>query len=315
VARALRSGSVSRLTVAIAVLLLLLQTSEVWAAAPSTSLSQLYPNSSWALGVVVPEGAGLQGGGGVRWEGVTNVTAVVTLPNITLPEGIIYVVLSVMTSDGAVLQAAAGISPNGSAWLVYAWSITGSDSQFVYRWVLNGSEPEMSPNANVSISIFKAKGLWGLKVLDENAGSSVIEQFPPGMASTLRAGDQEVFALESYSKTGATFQDMDNLTLRSLSLNGQRVVSGTYTYGEWDPDHNPVFVVGSSGSSPPAFIYIGKTAGGSYFWEYVGVWGVAGDPLIELVQIIVVVSLIVALSVLGTAIRITRKPARAEPVS
>jgi hypothetical protein len=302
--------------VALAVLLLLLQASEARAAAPSTSLGQLYPNSSWALGVVVPEGAGLQGGGSVRWEGVTNVTAAVTLPNITLPDGIIYAVLSVMTSDGAVLQAAAGISPNGSAWLVYAWSITVSDSaQFVYRWVLNGSEPEMSPDANVSISIFEADRLWGLQVLDEDTGSSVTEQFPPGVASTLRAGDQEVFALESYSRTGATFQDMDNLTLRSLSLNGQRVVSGTYTYGEWDPDHNPVFVVGSSGSSPPPFIYIGKTAGSSYFWDYVGVWRVAGDPLVELVQIMVVVSLIVALSVLGTAIRVTHKSARAEPAS
>jgi hypothetical protein len=295
--------------------LLLLQIPGAMAGAPQSSPGQVYPNSSWALGVVVPEGAGLQGGGSVNWGRVTNVTAEVTLPNITLPDGVVYTVLSVMTNDGSVLQAAAGISPNGSLWMTYAWSITGTPpSQFTYRWVLNGSEPKMSPNANVSISIFEGGHTWELKVVDEDIGTSVTEQYPSGMDPTLMAGDQEVFALESYSRTGATFQNMDNLTLRSLSLNGQRVVGKLYTYDQWDPDHNPVFIVGSSGTSPPSFIYVGEEAGGSFFWDYVRVWGVAGDPLGGLVEVTVVVLLVVAASV-GIAIWITRRPARTWPVS
>ena len=43
---------------------------EVALASGTTQLQSAagYPNSSWAVGVVVPQGAGLLGGGAVRWD-------------------------------------------------------------------------------------------------------------------------------------------------------------------------------------------------------------------------------------------------------
>jgi hypothetical protein len=235
---------------------------------------EAFPNTSWALGVVVPEGAGLQDGGKLHWEGVSNVTVAVTLPNITLPDRTVYVVLSVMTSEGSVLQAAAGVYPNRSSWLAYSWSIPSIDAvPLTYQWVLNASEPQMSPDSRVSLSIYQTSGLWKLRVMNSDTGSSVDRSFPPGVAGTIKVGDQEIFALESYSKTGATFQDMGNMTLDRLLVDGQKVTGGFYSYGNWDPSHDPVFVVGSSGTAPPAFLHLQQVDDGSFVWGFSSVWG------------------------------------------
>jgi hypothetical protein len=257
---------------------------------------------------VVPEGAHLLGGGRVQWESVTNVTAYLALPDIESPDGNVYAILSVMTNDGSVLQAAAGALPNRTVWLGFAWSIEGASSGTPsYSWVLNASKPEMSPLANVSISIFRASGLWDFKITNVGTGSSVVEPFPPGPASTLRVGDQEVFALESYSRTVATFQNMKNLTLYSILLDGRKVVSGGYLYGGWDMIHNPLFVVGNSGSSPPSFIYPGIGPAGSFFWDYVRVWGVEGNPYGGLVEILAVTSVAGAVTLGSVGVYLARK--------
>lgn len=233
-----------------------------------------YPSSSWGLGIVVPERATLQGGGKLLWEGVSNVTAVVTLPNITRPDGIVYAVLSVMTSDGGVLQAAVGVRPNDSDWFAYSWSILNAHSvPLSYSWLLNASQPGMAPGANVTISIFRAGGTWTLRVFNDGTNASVEKVFPQGENTSLKAGGQEVFSLESYSRSGATFLDMGNLTLNCLLLDGAEVVGGVYSYGAWDPTHNPLFAVGSSGSSPPPFIYLLEPQEGSFVWGYTASWG------------------------------------------
>ena len=270
----------------------------------------VYPNSSWAIGIVVPEGAHMLGGNGVRWEDITNVTASLALPDIESPDRIVYAILSVMTSDGSVLQAAAGAWPNGTGWFVFAWLVQGADSGTPsYQWVLNGSTPEMSPLANISISIFRTTGLWGLRVADMDNGSSVEKEFPPGPAPALKVGDQEVFALESYSRTLATFRNMGNLTLNSILLDGKKVTSGCYLYSDWDMVHTPLFVVGSSGSSPPSFIYAGEGLAGSYFWDYLGVWGVQTEPFAGLVEVLAVVAVAGAVTLGGMAVWLAmRKP-------
>ncbi len=281
------------------------------ALASGTTQSQpvsIYPNSSWAIGVVVPEGAQMVGGGGVQWESIKNVTASLTLPDIESPDGIVYAVLSVMTSDGSVLQAAAGALPNRTGWLVFAWSVQVASSQPTsYQWVLNASEPEMSPLANVSISIFFTSGLWSLRVADMGTGSSVERSFPPGPAPTLRAGDQEVFALESYTRTLATFLGMGSLRLNSILLDGGKVMSGCYLYSDWDMIHNPLFVVGSSGSGPPSFINAGESSAGSFFWDYAEVWGVQESPLGGLAGALAVVSVGGALTLGGVGFWLARK--------
>lgn len=272
-----------------------------------------YENASWAIGIVVPEDAGLLGGGGVHWEGVTNVTASLVLPDMESPDRTVYAILSVMTSDGSVLQAAAGALPNRTGWLGFAWFVRGADSAApTYTWVLNASEPAMSPSANVSISIFRASGAWSLSVTDLDTASRVARSFPAGAASTLKAGDQEVFAFESYSRTQETFRDMGNLTLNSVWLDGRRVESGSYLYADWDMVHNPLFVVGSSGTSPPSFIYAKESISGSYFWSYAGVWVVQGSLGIGEGQVLVVavLAVTVALGTLGAwRVRSRRKSA------
>ena len=288
------------------------------ALATGTTQSQLalaYPNSSWAIGVVVPEGAHLLGGGSVRWEGITNVTVSLALPDIESPDRIVYAILSVMTSDGSVLQAAAGALPNRTGWLGFAWSVQGANSGSPsYLWVLNSSKPEMNPLANISISIFLTSGQWALRVTDMGTGLAVEKSFPYGPASGLKAGDQEVFALESYSRTTATFQGMGNLTLYSILLDGKKVVNGCYLYSDWDMVHNPLFVVGSSGSGPPSFINAGEESEGSFFWDYAGIWGVQSDTLAGLAGVLAVALVAVAITLGGVGFWLTRRKPGLKPV-
>lgn len=256
----------------------------------------------------MPEGAQLAEGGNVQWEAVTNVTASLVLPNIESPDGIVYVVLSVMTSDGSVLQAAEGALPNRSGWFAFAWSIQGADSRTLsYQWVLNASTPEMSPRSNISISIFRTSEVWELKVTNFGARSSVEKSFPTGPAAALKTGDQEVFALESYSRTVTTFQSMGNLTLNSILLNGKKVTNGCYLYGGWDMVHNPLFVVGSSGSSPPSFIQAGEGSPGSFFWDYVRVWEAQESTLGGLVEVLAAASVAGCLTLGGVGVWLARK--------
>jgi hypothetical protein len=267
---------------------------------------QAYPTTSWAVGLVVPEGASLQGGGKVGWEGVNNLTAAVTLPNITLPDEIVYAVVSVMTSDGNVLQAAAGIWPNDSDWFAYAWLIHSPTSvPLTYQWVLNGSVPAMAPGANVSISIYQASGSWNLRVTDEETGAGLAQLFPSGIGQSVRVGDQEVFALESYSRSGATFRNMGNLTLTGLFLDGLKVTGGVYAYSSWDPTYSPLFAVGSAGASPPSFVSLGQAKDGSFVWGYEIPWSSPNDTLATVEVILVLVS--VALVVVGVVLWKTRK--------
>jgi hypothetical protein len=257
---------------------LLLLSPLAFADVPQSKPGASYPNASWALGVVVPEGSGLADGGGVHWESVSNVTAVASLPNITLPDRVVYAVLSVMTSDGGVMQAAAGIYPNRTEWLAYSWVIPNANTvPPVYQWVLNGSTPTMSGNARISMSIFRASALWSVSMKDEDTGSSVLRTFPPAMARPLMAGDQEVFALESYSRSSTVFSSMGSLTLEALLVDSLKVTNGFYSYGDWDPNHTPLFAVGSSGTAPPGFISLEPAGPGSFVWGFSGLWQGTGS--------------------------------------
>ena len=276
--------------------------------APQLESAPSYPNSSWAIGVVVPEGARTLDGGNVLWGNIANVTATIALPNISSPDQIVYAILSVMTNDGSVLQAAAGALPNRTGWLVSAWLIQGIGSGTLsYQWVLNGSTPQMSPLANISISIFRVSGLWSLRVFDMDSGSSVEKQFPSGPAPSLRVGDQEVFALESYSRTLATFLGMGSLRLYSILLDGKKVTSGSYLYYGWDMIHNPLFVVGSSGTSPPSFINAEEGSAGSFYWNYTEIWAPQVNPIGGLAEVLTAVSVAGALTLGGVGVWLAKK--------
>ncbi len=225
---------------------------------------------SWAAGVVVPDHSPLEGGSPLSWESVTNLTGVFQLPNITRPSGIVYALLSAMGDDRSVFQVGVGVWPDKEYWSVYSWLITGLDSKSPsYKWMANSSTPQSSPGDVVSASIFWLESGWMFSVANENTGMSARHAFPATPAGSFASGDQEVFALESYSQSQSTFADMGNMTLRSLYVDGQRVVGGLYAYGGWDGIHRPLFVVGSTDS--PYFIRL-AIAAGQAVWSLDAQW-------------------------------------------
>ncbi len=233
------------------------------------------PPTSWALGVVVPNNTELAGGGRLSWGEVNNVTAQIILPQINQTDSAVLAVLSVMTADRNVLQLAAGIYPATDRWLTYAQFITdtGATSKN-YQWIANGSMPEMSPGDIVVLSIFFSSGVWNYKLSDLNSHRSARGEFPGG-GTSFAAGDQEAFALESYSENSLVFAHMGNLTLQSLTLDGRRVIQGFYLYNNLDWERGPLFVVGGY-AEPPSFISVQSAGDGAIVWSYAGVW--MGQP-------------------------------------
>ena len=61
-------------------------------------------------------------------------------------------------------------------------------------------------------------------------------------------------------------QNMGNLTLDTLSVNGRRVSGGWYPYGSWDTSHKPLFVVG--GLEPPFYISLQQSGSTTFTWSY-----------------------------------------------
>jgi len=207
------------------------------------------------------------------------------------------------------MQVASGIYPNRTAWLTYSWFIPNAGASTpTYRWVLNGSSPSMNRDTTVVMSIFHGSGSWDLRVTDNDTGVAVVRQFPVALAPSLKVGDQEVFALESYSRASATFRGMGNLTLEALIVDGQKVTGGFYSYGDWDPNHNPVFAVGSSGTAPPNFITLIQMGAGSFAWSFSRVWqGQSLDPGGVVVNAVLVGALAAIIAGVALAIRTSRK--------
>ena len=257
-----------------------------------------YPAASWALGVVAPEGAETAGGGTLHWEDVGNVTALVTLPTIRDPDLPVYAVLSLMTRDGSVLQVAAGVKANGTSWSTYADFDTNVDSvPPTYQQILNASQPQMPQGASISLSVFRSSSSsWFLKVVDLETGSSVKQSFPVPAAIELEPGDQEAFALESYSRNQTTFENMGSLTLSALLVDGRAVSGGLYSYGDWVPNRNPLFVVGSLGASPPLFVSLGLN-GNTAAWSYFAQWADNGPSYSPTADVAFVLPLALALLV------------------
>jgi len=258
------------------------------AAWPSdTEGSEGYPSAgSWAIGVVVPEGAKFADDGpGLSWEAVRNLTVIVRLPNISHTDGAILAVLSVMSSDDHVMQVAAGIYPNHT-WQAFSWVI-GDILSYPqeYEWILNCSKPRMVPGANVVLSIFLSPtNFWNLKVVDVDENTSVQQEFPADVAPTFKRGDQQVFALESYTSNFSIFEQMGNLSLRSILADGRAVSGGVYVYSGWDAVHNPLFIVG--GADAPSFMSVEQSEAGEFVWRYSGRWTGSGfNPKIDVMAV------------------------------
>ncbi len=274
------------------------------------ALQQGYAQNSWGLGVVVPDGSSLSGGETLNWAAVTNVTAVVQIPDITNASGTVYAAVSLMTQDGVVLQTAFGIYPGSSSWLVYSMFIS-SITQIPqhYTWVLNSSGPAAEPGDVVMISIFQSPEMaWSFRASNLNTSLSIQRPFGTNSTGPPRRGDQEVFALESYAGDAATFQNMGNMTLSSLLLDGRSIASGWYLFADWDMLHNPLFVVG--GAAPPIFVDVSVMNDGRAVWYYSGSWNGSGQALeIGPILVAMVILLGAALSGVLLSMRYIRKTA------
>ena len=226
-----------------------------------------YPSGPWGLGVVVPENARFSDGRHLSWGNATAVSVTMRLPNISFTDYPTLAVESVMAADGSVMQVAAGIYPNYTKWLAYAWYIQQVQTYpQTYEWVLNSSRPEMSAGAPVSLSIHLSLGRWKYCIEDLSTHQAIIGDYAVNVPLALKAGDQEVFAFESYSTSSVVFAHMGNLTLSSLTVNGRQIQADWYGYGSWDTHHNPLFTVG--GRNPPSYISIQETKDASWFWSY-----------------------------------------------
>jgi hypothetical protein len=246
------------------------------AANPAQSQRQ-YPSGPWGLGVVVPENARFRDGGHLSWENATAVSIVIRLPNIRFTDYPTLAVESMMAADGSVMQVAAGIYPNYTTWLAYGWYIQDVQTYpQTYEWVLNSSRPEMSANDLVSLSIYLSLGRWQYRIEDLSTHQAAVGDYAFNVPPTLKAGDQEVFAFESYSTSNVVFAHMGNLTLHTLSINGHQIGRDWYVYGSGGTDHNPLFVVG--GRNPPAYISMQEAKDATLVWGYHGSVGLDHAP-------------------------------------
>jgi hypothetical protein len=259
---------------------LFLITSPVQAATAPGVVADVWQHyaQSWALGVVVPDGATLAGGVGLSWAEARNVTALLKLPNITMPGGVTYLVLSAEGDDGTVMQVAAGVWPGSDLWSVYSWFVSGATTASPsYDWTANCSAPTMAGGDLVLISTTVGAGAWGVRVQDLNTSKSISLSISSPALSRFKPGDQEVFALESYTRSVATFRGMGGAALLELLVDGQRVTGGWYPYGGWEPARSPLFAVGTA--QPPTFITLTSPAGSLAVWSYDAEWtGAIGNP-------------------------------------
>ncbi|MCL4340464.1 MAG: hypothetical protein M1388_04970 [Thaumarchaeota archaeon] len=239
--------------------------------APSSGANYYNGGASWGAGLVVPEGSQTASGGRVDWADVQNVSALFRLPDINETDGTIYMIMSLMTSNGSIIQAAAGLYPNSSYWGTYAMYIANPARQ-VYTPIISTEDPCMAPGDLVTMSIyFLPDSGWNLLLLDLTNGLSASASFGPGLPASLKVGDQFVFALESYTSTLSVFENMGNVTLYALLINGEAVMSGSYLYSGWNNLRYPLFIVG--GASVPNFMAMNLTASGGVVWSYRSQWG------------------------------------------
>jgi hypothetical protein len=285
--------------------LLLLTSLHTSATANPAQTKQQYPTGPWGAGVVVPQGSRFTDGSLLSWANVSAVFVEVTLPNITFSDYPTYAVESLMAADGSVMQIAAGIYPGNSKWLAYGWFIADVDAiPQSYDWVLNSSRPEMTAGGPIALSISISGGRWWYRIEDLSTHDVASGEYAATVPPTLYVGDQEVFALESYTTSSVVFAQMGNLTLDALRINGRQIAAGWYEYGSWDPRHNPLFVVG--GLNPPSFISL-QVMNGKEVWTYEQ-WSVSTQsqpqrfPLTAVVRVVALVGIL-----LLTAAYVARK--------
>ncbi|MGC8600760.1 MAG: hypothetical protein ACP5LX_06895 [Nitrososphaeria archaeon] len=218
-------------------------------------------DSSWAIGIVVPQNAALKNGS-VDWKTVVNVTSIFNVPNISYTDRTIYIIMSAMTLDGSIMQVAIALYNNSNLWNGYATYIL-KPKAFPQNYVQIPAAKNISimPGHIVSMKLF-FKDSWWFSIEDLDTGKSVVGRFDANISSELAPGGQYIFALESYSYSYNVFSHMGRLLLYNVFINGKPIKDGWYVYSSWVKQ--PLFIVGDS--NPPQFISVQRLANATLEW-------------------------------------------------
>jgi len=228
---------------------------------------------SWGLGLTIPNGSPLEDGSRVEWSKHRNITVVLTLPNISYTDKTIYFIVSIMTKQQTIIQAAVGIHPNSTYWtssFMYVRNIYHYNKTYVA--VLLESHPYFNPNDKASISIYyrpsedKDNGVWASSITNLSQGTSIDVDILADNSSTFMDGEQEVVAFESYTSNEEIFKQMGEAILHSILVDGKKVLNGWYIDDGQVFDKRPLFEVG--GGQVPPFISIVFNNEGSIAWIY-----------------------------------------------
>lgn len=227
---------------------------------------------SWGLGLTVPNGGVLEDGSEIEWSKHSNITIVLTLPNISYTDNTIYLVASIMTRGETIIQTTIGIQPNNTFWVssfMYVTNVYKHNRAYVP--VLLNSNPYFSPGDKASISIYfngdgYTAGSWSSSVTNLSTGEEITVNILQDGSSTFMDGEQEVVALESYTSNEEVFRRMGHATLHSILVDGRRVVSGWYIDDGQVFDRKPLFEVG--GGQVPPFISMIAGGDGLITWTY-----------------------------------------------
>jgi hypothetical protein len=167
----------------------------------------------------------------------------------------------------------------------------------------------MTPDTSIALSISLSKSRWEYRIEDPSIHEITAGEYAATVPPTLKVGDQEVFAVESYTNSRLVFAHMGNLTLDALRINGRKTAAGWYAYGSWDTRHNPLFVVG--GLDPPPFISLQETDAGTLVWGYEQ-WSISTQaqpqafPLMVTVSAVAMVGVLLVLTVMRKSLRSAR---------
>lgn len=228
---------------------------------------------SWGLGLTIPSGSILEDGGVVEWSRHSNVTVVLTLPNISYTDRTIYFIASIMTCGKTIIQAAVGIQPNNTYWTSNFMYVTNVyQRNKTYFPVLLYSPPYVYPSEKVSISIYYKQdrsgsdGSWVSSITNLSTSEKIEVEITKDNCSTFIDGEQEVVAFESYTSNEEVFKSMGEAALHSILVDGKKVLGGWYIDDGQVFDKNPLFEVG--GGQVPPFISIKIYGDGAATWIY-----------------------------------------------
>ncbi|MCX8193632.1 MAG: hypothetical protein N3G77_07485 [Nitrososphaeria archaeon] len=268
----------------------------------------------WGLGLTIPNGSPLEGGDTVKWSKHRNITAIFSLPNINYTDNTIYLIVSIMTKSGTIIQAAAGLYQNSTYWSSYIMYVTEiSYKGKTYVPVRLNSTPYFFPNDKVAISIYYRncedcpEGCWASSIVNLSTSEKIDVKIVVDNSSTFMDGEQEVIALESYTYNEEVFKNMGEVILYSILVDGKKVLGGWYVDDGQVFNRRPLFEVG--GGQVPPFISIILKENNTIAWTYSKLeWNNSSHSILSMSFILTVIISAIVVFYIGYRIDYKARP-------